>query len=1539
MKNRIASLFLAFALLMSLCTFAVARDNPIAVQSGGAERFTDVPASHWAYSYIDQVVGSGLFNGKTPTTFEPSSAMTRSQFVMVMARMEGMSSLEGQYTQTKFPDVTPTRRAAGPIAWASADEQGFVRGFGDGTFKPDSPITRGQFAALIHRYIVAKRYTNLHVVDPEPAQFTDASSVSPAFTEDVEYARVHGLLTGYSDGTVRASNPITRAAIAAILARFLDLVNESGYIPLMDGPVPGDTGNSETPPVETPTEYKDIKLTVKNGTHGTTSITSVTRDGKQVTDPDALQQGDVVTVYHKPDSGYVASIRVKDSKNKTVKPVTTKGDYSTFTLPKNLPVTITVTYTKASSGGGGGGGGGSSGGGGDYDETAYYMTATAVFDPAAGGKAYVTQQKPTDGGVLDMSHASSDTFSRIGNKSVYVYTVFVPNDPNATCTGIDKTENVTDITQPETFTMYPTKNDQTNKTNGFKVTYVRATATGNSSRNKAPDIIVTAHFGSGQPSTDAKTWKLEAAGEGAYFQFYKDPNGLPTAALTASGTTPFTFGEVTTDSANAYLAITPKAGYKFANAPTADNADIILEKDVSDTLRVYKLTKSNFAKGVNTTKVSVTLFKDEALTYKVDVKIQDKDGNALSENAGTVSLNINGEIKKFAKSETYTLDAPKMKSDYLKLYPNRTDYKLPVYLTGTPVAGEGYKFVSVTGADEDDNSDHFDLQSGQTLTVTAVFEKIADSYGYNLTIIGQGTVTGTFNGKTVTHTNSNSEPQTFSSGLVIGANKSMTLTNATPNAKAGFDKAESPIVADLSKSYGSAFDLTANKLTEIVVEFYNSNRSGYKFTVKLVNNSGKSVTVKSENGKLGTGYDAGSKQLQGQLFGPQTITTDTEYWAYGNSVITITPATDATTKVKSIEVKTGTTVQTDVMATPGFSFQVLPGTTTATVTFGTVNSYDLLVRSPYGANVALSSESTFKSASFGNVLNSLNDGQKSTKSNSNGIENEFYTTPDKFNQVVYYYLNNEVATPKAGSSITKAKITGSEYLQDMMSESVSNNISSMVDSLIKGEVSKLQANSATITAPITTSMTTEQQTRDNAQPVAATGDVKQAIIDAVLASNATLKAKYDAGAITAANFNINIKATPILSTAKEAAYPALSLTGKSVESQIKSFVIDYLSKVQVGTYDYTQLQPNVQVSPVKNDSQIPTLSISAGVTTTGTWPQLDNSKKMADYADKLEVYFVVEVTSISAGDQTVTNLPAPALYSSSQLGSNNEVKTTVQAELTKADTTIQNTWNTTLTTMVSSIPMDKVLTEETFGKIVDDMIDSPLNTLTSKVNGIGDASASKSAFKNLYNDFVVFNSADTTKFLTLKTKGGEAPVIGKIEDNKLVLTLNFETILRDKATPTDNGAFEQLIDLLLAFRNGISEDIRATSEKSGNNQTSQTVIASMIQGQLNSKRGNSLNVTKWGTTKTGGTSGNMTALEKKEVANLLAELLMNAKTSQSMDEVYANFEANGYTLVSYSIGFDASKRASFAPFAESLNSVLGSGNEVNVGFKLERKVN
>ncbi|MBQ9521974.1 MAG: S-layer homology domain-containing protein [Oscillospiraceae bacterium] len=1699
MKNRIASLFLVFALLMSLCTFAVARDNPIAVQSGGAERFTDVPASHWAYDYIDKVVGSGLFNGKTPTTFEPSNAMTRSQFVMVMARMEGMSSLEGQYTTTKFPDVTPTRRAAGPIAWASSDELGYVRGFGDGTFKPDSPITRGQFAALIHRYIVSKRYVNLLPVDPEPAQFTDADSVSSAFTADVEYARIHGLLTGYSDGTVRASNPITRAAIAAILARFLDLVVESGYIPLMDGPVDngdsGDSGNSqETPPVETPTEYPDIKLLEKNGTHGDTSIVSVTRNGQQVAAND-LKEGDLVTVRHDPDSGYVVSIRVKDSKNKTVKPVTTKGNISTFKLPKNLPVTITVTYTKESSGGGGGGG--SSSGGGGYYTNYYYLKVAANVLPVEGGTVFLTQNVP--GAVPANAQTTANSSFISTSQSVAGYAVFVPN------AGYEF-ESATSPTL--TFTANDYKQvtlTKANSTETVNATYVSVSGTGTTSTETASTVSVTGNFketggepGPG-PGPTEQTWTINAQGDGAYFQLLKEaPTG--TDAVTADtqvlslpfGTVSTTSGGVSTTSGgeSVYLAISPRKDFAFGDTttkpttsenpaqPDGNNSAVTLVSPTTptatDTLRVYEITKTSFANGANTTTVSMNLsMKDnvESTDYTYDVtvktflgtqelsetdtslpvrafadkakatmkiaanpasdgvvtvtapvndtngvgdgykvtsvtvkKVTDIDrvnlstpetvtyttttGNTANEytfdmpggnvevvvtyetvqdeeltytlnvtinGSGSAALNVAGTTENVSGTDTtipITVNGPKTKGEYAALYPNRTDFKLPVYLTGTPVAGKGYKYedklqgAEVLPSGSVVGEKYFVLEPGTTRTVTITFDELV-SYGYNLTVIGNGTVTGNFNNEPFSHEgNANNTPQTYSSGLIVDASSVLTLN--TPQYDTSVYEAEKPVVDGVEANYGS-ISLTKNALTEIVVEIHKKDREAYPFTVKVEN--GGSVLVKPESGKIGNSYDANAKQLGSPVSsdpvfsgGPKT------YYAFEDTVITLVPQTTNTTKVKSITINPNST---DIMATAGYSFQ-LKEQTTATVTFGTLEAYSVTVKAPYNDSPVISSESTgiAPSVTLQNVLYSLNDGarQQASKNTTTNITNEMRTAPVQFNRIVDYYLNHDVATSKNSD----AKITGSEALEEVVADAIQANISTMVPSVVEAKKADIQKDDSMVKEPLETAMKDKQASYDNASAETANGAVKSSIVKAILDNNADLKAQFDAETIKESDFDVKVKVTPIISAEKETAFTGLDITGKSVQKQLERFVSDYLSKIRIDpNYDYNALTPEITVAASKTSTGAPVITLSAKVNTTSGWPTLDNSLKMSDYLDQLNVYVVVAIDSITLKGESITPLPAPTLESSSQFTSADTMKNAVKTELDKVDANVATTWNTEFAKLLDnnnklSIDMGQVLTKELLDQVVDEMLKAPMETVTgdketgkkAKIESVGDGAITKSAFMNLYRDFVVVNSDDTGKFqtLTLKTNGAEStyPTIGEIDNNtkNLVLTIDFEKILRDgyynTGTPAnpDQVPYEQLVDLVIALRDGISEDIRTNAK---NGETSQTVIATIIENQMKSRGG--LTVTKWGTAKS-----NFTDVERKEIANLFAELVMNSETEETMQTVWQKLENNGYSSVQFSAILDASKRAKFAGFIEAFYGEQGK-TTLDVGFKVEQTVN
>lgn len=108
--------------------------------------YADVPSDHWANTAISTMTGLGIVQGYNSTTFAPSAPITRAQFAAICARFDtGKSS----GTQT-FTDIKGH--------WAEkyierAAELGWIKGFEDGTFRPDTYITRAQAMTMINRVL------------------------------------------------------------------------------------------------------------------------------------------------------------------------------------------------------------------------------------------------------------------------------------------------------------------------------------------------------------------------------------------------------------------------------------------------------------------------------------------------------------------------------------------------------------------------------------------------------------------------------------------------------------------------------------------------------------------------------------------------------------------------------------------------------------------------------------------------------------------------------------------------------------------------------------------------------------------------------------------------------------------------------------------------------------------------------------------------------------------------------------------------------------------------------------------------------------------------------------------------------------------------------------------------------------------------------------------------------------------------------------------------------------------------------------------
>lgn len=108
-----------------------------------------------------------------------------------------------------FSDVKESHADFESIATLYA--AGIISGYPDGTFKPDSNVTRGQAAKMIAG---ALKLDTKEVVDPK---FTDISTSNPYYGSIAALVGLN-VITGYGDNTFRPNQTITHGDLAKILA-------------------------------------------------------------------------------------------------------------------------------------------------------------------------------------------------------------------------------------------------------------------------------------------------------------------------------------------------------------------------------------------------------------------------------------------------------------------------------------------------------------------------------------------------------------------------------------------------------------------------------------------------------------------------------------------------------------------------------------------------------------------------------------------------------------------------------------------------------------------------------------------------------------------------------------------------------------------------------------------------------------------------------------------------------------------------------------------------------------------------------------------------------------------------------------------------------------------------------------------------------------------------------------------------------------------------------------------------------------------------
>jgi len=191
--------------------------------TGTISSFIDI-AGHWAESYIKQIAELGIVNGKTSTVFAPDDNITRAELIKIAVNAFGYE-VPSSVTEAPSGDV-PVGSWYAPYVKAAKDA-GIIYGMED-SFSPNAPATRA-FAVTV----LAKAAGFTDINENFQTNYASKEGWTYAFFPDVligewyapyvAYLKDKGVVSGYGNGLFGPANNLTRAEIAKIVVRILDL--------------------------------------------------------------------------------------------------------------------------------------------------------------------------------------------------------------------------------------------------------------------------------------------------------------------------------------------------------------------------------------------------------------------------------------------------------------------------------------------------------------------------------------------------------------------------------------------------------------------------------------------------------------------------------------------------------------------------------------------------------------------------------------------------------------------------------------------------------------------------------------------------------------------------------------------------------------------------------------------------------------------------------------------------------------------------------------------------------------------------------------------------------------------------------------------------------------------------------------------------------------------------------------------------------------------------------------------------------------------
>ena len=180
--------------------------------------FEDIDDYPWAKEAIETLATLGIIQGTSETTFDPSSNITRADFITLLVRMLKLFELipEEEFGET-FDDVEEGMYYYEPIGIAY--KLGIVKGIGANKFNPSGQITREDLMVMVARALILSNKVTTTGTYDDISKFNDVSQVSDYAVESIALLVREGIIIGNPDNTINPKGNATRAETAVILYR------------------------------------------------------------------------------------------------------------------------------------------------------------------------------------------------------------------------------------------------------------------------------------------------------------------------------------------------------------------------------------------------------------------------------------------------------------------------------------------------------------------------------------------------------------------------------------------------------------------------------------------------------------------------------------------------------------------------------------------------------------------------------------------------------------------------------------------------------------------------------------------------------------------------------------------------------------------------------------------------------------------------------------------------------------------------------------------------------------------------------------------------------------------------------------------------------------------------------------------------------------------------------------------------------------------------------------------------------------------------